>query len=349
MAATSMVFFDEKEHPGGTHMPKGYHHLTRDQRCQLYTLNGSGESTTNTAEVLGVHRSTLYRELSRNKGQRGYRYQQAHEKALERKKVVSGNRLKMTPELIILIESKLRLQWSPEQISGWLKRRNSNEAVSHESIYRHIWRDKQENGDLYRELRHHGKKYNKRGSGKSGRGCIPRRIDIAERPAIVEEKNRLGDWEIDTIIGKGHKGAVVSMVERHSKLTLLAPVFRKTAQEVEEALTSKLGDVADCVLTITADNGKEFANHEAVTAKLGATVYFARPYHSWERGLNEHTNGLVRQYLPKYQRLDGVTHEIAKGIENLLNNRPRKVLQFRTPIEVFNQRRTESGFVALRT
>jgi IS30 family transposase len=139
------------------------------------------------------------------------------------------------------------------------------------------------------------------------------------------------------------------MVERHSKLTLLAPVSRKTAQEVEEALTRKLGEVADCVLTITADNGKEFANHEAVTAKLGATVYFARPYHSWERGLNEHTNGLVRQYFPKSQCLDGVTYEEVKAIENLLNNRPRKVLQFRTPIEVFNEGRLKSAFVALRT
>ncbi len=330
-------------------MPKGYHHLTRDQRCQLYTYKSTGKSTGSTAVTLGVHRSTLYREMIRNKGQKGYRYQQANEKALERKKRIAGNRLKMKPELIALIESKLRLQWSPEQISGWLKRHHSNEVVSHESIYRHVWRDKQQNGDLYKELRHHGKKYNKRGSGKAGRGCIPRRIDISERPAVVEEKSRLGDWEIDTIIGKEHKGAVVSMVERHSKLTLLAPVSRKTAKEVEEALTSKLSEVADCVLTITADNGKEFANHETVTAKLGATVYFARPYHSWERGLNEHTNGLVRQYLPKCQRLDGVTYETVKGIENRLNNRPRKVLQFRTPVEVFNECRSKSAVVALRS
>lgn len=330
-------------------MPKGYHHLTRDQRCQLYTLNSSGKSTENTAEALGVHRSSLYRELSRNKGLKGYAYQQAHKKALEGRQMSAGNRHKMTAELIAIIESKLRLQWSPEQISGWVKRHYGNKAVSHETIYKHVWKDKRQGGDLYKELRHHGKKYNKRGSGKAGRGCIPGRIDIAERPAIVEEKSRLGDWEIDTIIGKAHKGAVVSMVERHSKLTLLAQVPRKTAQEVEVALTSKLGEVADCVLTITADNGKEFANHKAVTAKLGATVYFARPYHSWERGLNEHTNGLVRQYLPKCQRLDVVTHEVVEEIEKRLNNRPRKVLQFRTPIEVFNQRRTESGFVALRS
>lgn len=329
-------------------MPKGYHHLTRDQRCQLYTLNSSGKSIDNTAVILGVHRSTLYRELSRNKGQKGYRYQQAHEKALEKKRL-SSTRLKMTAELIAIIEEKLRLQWSPEQIAGWMNRHLDGQLISHETIYKYVWENKRQGGSLYTQLRHHGKKYNKRGSGKAGRGCIPGRIDIAERPAIVEEKNRLGDWEIDTILGKEHKGAVVSMVERHSKLTLLAPVPRKTAQEVEEALTRKLGEVADSVLTITADNGKEFANHELVTAKLGATVYFARPYHSWERGLNEHTNGLIRQYLPKYQRLDKVTRETVEEIEILLNNRPRKVLQFRTPIEVFNQRRTEAGFVALRT
>jgi transposase, IS30 family len=329
-------------------MPKGYHHLTRDQRCQLYTLNSSGKSTGNIAEVLGVHRSTLYRELSRNKGQKGYRYQQAHGKALERKKVLASNKLKMKPELIALIENKLRLQWSPEQISGWLKRCNSDEAVSHESIYRHVWKDKRQGGNLYQELRHHGKKYNKRGSSKAGRGCIPGRIDIADRPAIVDKKSRLGDWELDTIIGREHKGAIVSMVERYSKLTRLAKIRQKTALEVKDALVYKLGDVTDCVHTMTSDNGKEFACHLEIAYRLGAQMYFARPYHSWERGLNEHTNGLVRQYLPKHERLDTVTQERVDEIENLLNNRPRKVLQFRTPIEVFNQRRIESAFVALR-
>jgi IS30 family transposase len=329
-------------------MPKGYHHLTRDQRCQLYTLKGHGESTDNIAVILGVHRSALYRELKRNTGQKGYRYQQAQERASERKRNSAQNNLKMKPKLISIIDEKLRLQWSPEQISGWLKRGNSNEGVSYESIYRHVWRDKLNGGNLYQELRHNGKKYNKRGSGKAGRGCIPGRIDISERPVIVEEKSRVGDWEIDTIIGAEHKGAVVSMVDRHSKLTFLAKVTKKTAEQVEQALTEKLGEVSDYVLTLTADNGKEFANHLAISSKLGATVYFARPYHSWERGLNEHTNGLVRQYLPKCQRLDTVTDETILEIENLLNNRPRKVLQFRTPIEVFNQRRMESEFVALR-
>lgn len=323
-------------------MPRGYHHLTRDQRCQLATLKNSEKSVDGIAMQLNVDRSTIYRELARNRGEAGYEYQQAHEKAVKRQRAnLHGNALKMTPAVIAVIESKLKLQWSPVQIFGWLKRQNAHMAVSHETIYRYIWRDKQEGGSLYKELRHHGKKYNKRSSDKAGRGCIPGRIDISERPAIVEEKSRIGDWEIDTIIGSKHRGVIVSMVDRHSKLTLLAKASHKTAQEVQEALTRRLSEIADCVLTITADNGREFTNHQEITKKLGATVYFARPYHSWERGLNEHTNGLVRQYLPKYERLDLVTNEDVIRIEELLNNRPRKILQFRTPLEVFNAQRAE--------
>jgi IS30 family transposase len=330
-------------------MPEGYHHLTRDQRCQLHTLKKSGESIRNIAIQLGVHRSSLYRELKRNKGLQGYVYQEAQKKASERKWAVAHHKHKMTAERIATIEKKLQLQWSPEQISGWLKTRCGGQTVCHETIYKYVWENKRQGGSLYRHLRHHGKKYNKRGSGKAGRGCIPGRVDIADRPAIVDEKSRLGDWELDTIIGREQKGAIVSMVERHSKLTRLAMVKRKTALEVKEALIHRLHDVADSVLTLTSDNGKEFACHKEIAAQLGASMYFARPYHSWERGLNEHTNGLVRQYLPKRERLDEVTQETIQEIENLLNNRPRKVLQFRTPIEVFNQRRMESGFVALQT
>lgn len=250
----------------------------------------------------------------------------------------------MTPELIVLIEERLRQQWSPEQISGRL-RRDGKSAVSHETIYRYVRKNKECGGDLYRELRHRGKKYNRRGGGKAGRGCIPGRVDISERPSIVEEKQRVGDWEIDTVIGSEHKGVIVSMVERRSKLTLLKKVGRKRAQEVELALTSRLGEVKENVFTITADNGKEFANHIEIGRNLGAKVFFARPYHSWERGLNEHTNGLVRQYLPKSKRLD----EVVTLVEERLNNRPRKVLQYRTPSEVFNEYRTEAAVVALQS
>ena len=328
-------------------MPKGYHHLTRDQRCQLCTLKDNGESITKIAMHLSVHRSTVYREFNRNKEQTAYDHDQAHKKALE-KRSNGCPQLKMTKLMISHIEEKLHLQWSPEQISGWLKKQPGSCSISHETIYKHIWKDKRRGGDLYKQLRHHGKKYNKRSGHNAGRGCIPGRIDISERPAIVDEKSRLGDWELDTIIGKEHKGAIVSMVERYSKLTLLAKVSRKTASEVKGALIRKLGDLADCVHTMTSDNGKEFADHLEIARELGATMYFARPYHSWERGLNEHTNGLVRQYLPKQERLDDLTDEAVQGIENLLNNRPRKVLQFNTPIEVFNKRRSELLTVALQ-
>jgi transposase, IS30 family len=316
-------------------MPQGYHHLDQDQRCQLYTLKERGDSLTAIAQVLGVHCSSICRELERNGGKQGYRYKQAHEKAQQRRD--GACQKKMTSSMIAIIEEKLGLQWSPSQISGWLRKSGYEKAVSHETIYRHIWQDKQKGGSLYKELRHHGKKYNKRRGGTAGRGCIPNRRDIKERPPIVEEKIRLGDWELDTIIGAGQSGAIVSMVERTSKLTKLAKISRKTAEETEAALVEKLAPIREFVHTLTADNGKEFANHQRVSCALGAGFYFATPYHSWERGLNEHTNGLVRQYFSKSQSFDQVSSDDLKRVEVLLNNRPRKVLNFLTPLEVFAQ------------
>jgi transposase, IS30 family len=266
-------------------MPQGYHHLDRDQRCQLYTLKERGDSVSMIAQVLGVHRSSIYREIHRNKGQRGYRYKQADGKARQRHRACQQKKKMIFPTLA-LIEEKLLLQWSPFQISGWLKKTIPERAVSHEAIYQYVWRDKCAGGSLYKELRHHGKKYNKRSGGTAGRGCIPNRRDIKERPPIVEEKTRLGDWELDTIIGAGKRGAIVSMVERTSKLTKLAKISRKTAEETEAALVEKLAPIREFVHTLTADNGKEFATHQRVSCALGADFYFAMPYHSWERGLN---------------------------------------------------------------
>jgi IS30 family transposase len=318
-------------------MPQGYHHLDRDQRCQLDALKKRGDSLPAIAQALGVHPSSVCRELRRNKGRQGYRHKQANENAQRRRIKACRAKKKMTPEMVAIIEEKLRLQWSPVQISGWLKKNGYAKAVSHETIYRHIWQDKRSGGSLYKELRHHGKKYNKRSKGTAGRGCIPNRIDIKERPPIVEKKSRLGDWELDTIIGAGQSGAIVSMVERASKLTKLARVSRKTAEETETALIEKLNPVREFVRTLTADNGKEFANHQKVGCALGADFYFATPYHSWERGLNEHTNGLVRQYFPKSKRFDQVSDDVLEKVEMLLNNRPRKILNFSTPQEVFTQ------------
>ena len=320
-------------------MPKGYHHLTYDQRCQIQTLKERGDSISRIAKALNVHRSTIYREISRNSENETYEYKKANKKAIYRRQIASRQKIKITPDLKSFIEEKLELQWSPEQIAGRLETIYQRKVISHETIYKYIWDDKSQGGSLYKNLRHNGKKYNKRGNKKAGRGFIPNRVDIDKRPAIVAEKNRIGDWEIDTIIGKNQKGAIVSMVDRYSKFTMLAKVSHKTAQKVEEALTTKLSKVQDFVHTITSDNGKEFANHMEISKKLKADFYFAHPYSSWERGLNEHTNGLVRQYIPKSTCFEEMSIEDIQKVEDLLNNRPRKILQFLTPLESFNLRK----------
>jgi len=317
-------------------MPAGYHHLIRDQRSQIYALKSNGLEQQDIAHHLGVHPSTVSRELNRNQGGRGYRFQQADALATERRRISSSKPKRITPDVIKIIEEKIQEKWSPEQISGRLKL-ETDICISHESIYQHIWADKQQGGTLYTHLRHSGKKYNKRSSDKAGRGCIPNRVDIAERPAIVEEKSRLGDWEGDTIIGAKHQGAILSLVDRKAKFTLLGKLRDKTADSVVKATTACFDKLDDPIVhTITYDNGKEFSNHKRISELLGASCYFATPYHSWERGLNEHTNGLVRQYVPKSTDLLKVSPRALQMIEDALNDRPRKILSFLTPREVRN-------------
>ena len=330
-------------------MPKGYHHLTCYERCQIYALKQRGDSQTQMAVYLGVSKSTISREIRRNSGQRGYRYKQADAFAKDRRKTASRQPRKMHETLVLEIKEMLNQQWSPEQISGRFNLHKPQYKISHETIYKYIWADKRNGGSLYKNLRHRGKKYNKRSGKNAGRGCIPNRRGIEERPLIVEAKNRVGDWELDTVIGRRGTGVIVSIVDRASKLTKLAKVSTKHADIVAKALVDKLNDVSDAVLTMTADNGKEFACHEQVSTALNSDFFFANPYHSWERGLNEHTNGLIRQYFPKRQSLDNVTQADLNKVEFLLNNRPRKVLKYATPIEVFQQLRVASNNVALRS
>jgi len=314
---------------------KGYQHLTLDQRCQIYALLKRGHSKAQIAEDLNVHRTTVGREIRRNMGKRGYRHKQADEKAINRRSLASQRPKKMTPELISIIREKLTFyQWSPEQITGWLKQ-NTTLSISHECIYQYIVADKKTGGILYLHLRRKKKKYNKRIGKTAGRGLIPGRIDIDERPEIVNAKERVGDFEIDTVIGKNHQGAIVTMVERKTKLTKLVLIQHKTEAETSEALISALDGIKQHVTSLTADNGKEFAGHRKVAQALDAIVYFAKPYHSWERGLNENTNGLVRQYFPKKTDFTKLTYEEVRLVENKLNNRPRKTLNFQTPIQSF--------------
>ena len=307
-----------------------YTQLTQEQRYQIYALLKMDHNRTEIAEVIGSHKSTISRELRRNCGLRGYRPNQAHFKALSRHNHGPARIFRETWEMI---EAKLRLDWSPEQISGWL-RRNQAVRVSHEWIYQHILADKLTGGDLYRHLRCQ-KKRRKRYGSYDRRGKLPNRVSIEERPDIVEQRQRIGDWEVDTIIGKGHHQAIVTLTERKSRFALLRKVERRTADQVRNALIDLLQPFSDRLYTITADNGKEFAEHEKVTQELKADFFFAHPYTAWERGTNENMNGLVRQYIPKNRNFASVNETEVELVMNRLNNRPRKCLDFMSPFEEF--------------
>ena len=247
-------------------MPEGYLHLTCEQRCQIFALLKSGHTQAHIARQIGVDPSTISRELARNSGASGYRFGQAHEAASGRRHAASSTPRKMTPEVVAVVEEKLtQEQWSPEQISGRLAQEGVA-TISHESIYRHVWNDKKDGGNLYLHLRHSGKKYNKRKGRNSGRGLIPNRVDIDRRPAIVATKSRIGDWEADTIIGARHQGAILSHVERKSKYTKLVSLPDKTADAVVQASARMLGPLAHRIETITYDNGNEFAAHVEIAA-----------------------------------------------------------------------------------
>ncbi len=207
--------------------------------------------------------------------------------------------------------------------------------VSHETIYRYVYRDQKVGGKLYLFLRHKRKKYAKRSSDYIRRVTIKGRVGIEARPAIVETKSRVGDWEADTIIGRGHHQGIVTLVDRHSKFTLMKKVASKRAEEATRAIIHLLEPVKLFTRTITSDNGKEFAYHEAISKKLETSFFFARPHHSCDRGLNEHTNGLIREYFPKEKAFEEISEKEIVEVQNRLNHRPRKVLGYKTPAEVF--------------
>lgn len=312
-----------------------YTQLTQEQRYQIYAFLKAGFLQSDIACEIGVHKSTIGRELRRNRGQRGYRPKQAHSMAVQRRRE-ANKVIKMTPEIIALIERCLLEDFSPEQVSGFLARKH-NIHISHERIYQHVLEDKARGGRLYRHLRHANKIRRKRYGSYDRRGRIKARVSIDERPAIVDAKKRIGDWEIDTIIGKKHKGALLSLVERKSKFTLIRKVSNKQADLVAEAAIDLLNPYRGKVLTITADNGREFAHHEHIKEQLNSDVYFAHPYRAWERGLCENTNGLIRQYFPKRLNFETIKQEHVQKAMDRLNSRPRKTLGFKTPNEVFFQ------------
>jgi len=308
-----------------------YKQLTQEQRYQIYAMKRAGFKQNKIAEEISVHPSTVSRELKRNRGGRGYRAKQAHALAEQRKQAKQVPRI--APQTWALVKTHLSEQWSPEQISGHLKLHGLG-RVSDESIYQYVYANKRAGGSLYLNLRCQ-KKRKKRYGKNSKRGQIPNRRSIETRPEVVAARTRVGDWEADTIIGKNHRQAIVSLVERKTRYCLLAKVERKTAAAVEAASCRKLGGHLQSVHTITSDNGREFANHASIAARLEADFYFANPYHSWERGTNENTNGLVRQYFPKQMPFAQLTDEQIQAVEDKLNSRPRKTLGYQTPKELF--------------
>lgn len=309
-----------------------YSRLTREQRYTIEAMYRNGSDQKNIADAIGKHPSTVSRELRRLGGPPDYCHAAAgrHADALK----CGGKRV--DARLLAVAEVKLREeQWSPEQISAWMDKEGKG-SLSHETIYQHIYRDKARGGDLHTHLRHRCKSYRKRGSGRERRGRLRDQVMIDERPAIVDERSRIGDWEVDTVIGRPGGPVLVTMVERVSRYTLMRMAQSKEALAVGVAMLSAMGGHRDKVLTMTYDNGKEFALHKLVAELLEAAAYFAHPYRSWERGLNENTNGLIRQYFPKGSDFSKVTDGQVAEVEMKLNRRPRKCLDYQTPHDIFN-------------
>jgi IS30 family transposase len=310
-------------------------HLTESQRYTMSVLIRQGKNGTEIADAISKHKSTIGREIKRNcdNGNQEYSHELAQRKYIDRQ----SNKPKkqyFTGAIKDHVIAKLIQYHSPEQIAGHAKLEGIS-CVSHERIYQYVWQDKKEGGKLYENLRHTGRKYRKRGNLKDSRGIIKNRVDIAERPKIVDAKKRFGDLEIDTVIGKNHQGALLTINDRVTGLVWIRLLAGKEAKPLTNSVIEALRPIKDRLHTITADNGKEFAKHETIANELGLKVYFARPYHSWERGANENTNGLIRQYFPKGSSFENVTNEQVMHAQNELNNRPRKKLGFLSPNEYF--------------
>jgi len=304
--------------------------LTLKQRYEIETLLKQKYLRSEIALAIGKDKSVITRELVRNGRIRVYHAQEAHQRALDRKR---RNPYKLTAAIKKQVDEKLELKWSPEQISQRLHK-EGKEMVSHECIYRYVYDNRKEGGSLYQHLRWHRKKRRRRLNRKDRRGIIPNKIMIDQRPEIVNERKRYGDWEADTIIGAQHQKAILTLVERKSKYTLAIKLPDRDKKTLRKKMISIFKQSPLPVKTITSDNGKEFADHLTIAAQLKTEFYFAQPGQAWQRGLNENTNGLLRQFIPKKTNFDFIEDTHIKLYINLLNNRPRKSLNFLTPTEI---------------
>jgi len=311
-----------------------YTQLTEKERYHLELLIQEYSTQKMVAEMLGRSRSTISRELKRNKDSDGRYYSVlAISKTAERRKRIIPT--KFTELVKCLIKEKLELGWSPEQISGRLKI-EYNIKISYELIYQYIDGDRKAGGTLFKYLPHRGKKYKNRNI-KTRRvwKIAVKRKPISERPSKVLLEKEIGHWEGDTVESKGHRGGIGTFVEMKSKFTIIRKVRDKSAEEMKDVVINSFTSCPDVIKTLTVDNGNEFAFHNKISNALDVEVYFATPYSPWERGLNENTNGLIRRCYPKGTDFNRVTERELTRMQNLLNERPRKALEFKTPKEVF--------------
>ncbi len=313
-----------------------YRQITSPERYLISTLRQWGFTPSQTATILGRHRSSITREIRRNatRADGCYRPFTASERTRGRRSR-SRRSTHFTPQQWRYVHRQLRKQWSPEQIAGRL-RRDGAWTISHETIYTHIWADKARGGQLFRDLRCATKQCRKRHGTYDSRGRLAGKRMIAERPAIVEGRTTLGHWEGDTLVGTGAPDCVATLVERKTGFTMLGKLRNRTSRGMTRRLRRLIRRAPDKFTTATVDNGTEFHDYRAVERTTAIRFYFATPYHAWERGSNENLNGLLRQYLPKRTSLAGLTQRGCDALARRLNTRPRKRLGYRTPEECFN-------------
>ena len=329
-----------------------YTHLTSTCRGQVQALVNEGKSHAYIAKALGRHRCTIGRELRRNSVSCGYAAAQSQERYCERRKACRPEKKLSHKPLWNYVFDKIPQGWTPQEIAGRLPLDHQDDVkmrISHEALYQNLYADERMRC-LIAYLPQARPKRRARGQGKSRRGpSIPERVGIEQRPDIVNERARFGDWEGDTVVGANQQAFLVTLVERRSRLTRLRKTHTKQADEVAAAVVEALeGMPVTWVKTITFDNGTEFARHADMVKVLPASIYFAAPYSSYQRGTNENTNGLIRRYLPKRTDFRDLSPGYLNWIQEQLNNRPRKTLGYRTPNEVFfNQ--CPNALVALDT
>ncbi|MFN8263660.1 MAG: IS30 family transposase [Chitinophagales bacterium] len=316
-------------------MSRTFEQLSAEQRYTIQQLNELKFTQTAIVKTIGIHKSTISRELRRNAMYNGkYKSINAQQYTLFRH-CFKPKYIRLTATLKTKIRCLLQQDFSPQQISNRLSLEGLD-TVSHEAIYLHIWKDKQQNGTLYQYLTRKQRGRRKRGNKTDYRGQIANKISIEQRPVVANNRERFGDFEQDTIIGANHKGAILTLVDRKTLFTKLVLLEGKNATQLAEHTIKTLKDFMPFLHTITSDNGKEFALHQTIAEQLGIQYFFTHPYSSYECGTVENTNGLIRRYIPKKTSFENLTQQRLNEIEHKLNNRPRKKLNYYTPNEIVN-------------